>query len=100
MAVRDRSPTAPGAAGRHGGPRLPAGAGRRAAAAGGRAPGGGASTPDEPADLLAGAELLDEDDGRYVAGGGDWFRLHRVDADRALLVGCDLEDTETFFAAA
>ncbi|MFC6093400.1 hypothetical protein [Saccharothrix lopnurensis] len=55
--------------------------------------------PDELADLLAGAELLDERDGRYVAGGGDWFRLHRVDADHALLVGFDAEDTETFFAA-
>ena len=56
--------------------------------------------PDELADLLAGADLLDEHDGRYVAGGGDWFQLHRVDADRALLVGCDVEDTETFFGAA
>lgn len=56
--------------------------------------------PDELAGLLAGAELLDERDGRYVAGGGDWFQLHRVDADHALLVGCDVEDTETFFAAA
>ncbi|MBB4908724.1 hypothetical protein [Actinophytocola algeriensis] len=57
-------------------------------------------SPDELADLLAGAELLDECDGRYVAGGGDWFQLHRVDAEHALLVGCDVEDTETFFAAA
>jgi hypothetical protein len=56
--------------------------------------------PDELADLLAGADLLDEHDGRYVAGGGDWFQLHRVDADHALLVGCDVEDTETYFAAA
>jgi hypothetical protein len=56
--------------------------------------------PDELAGLLAGAELLDERDGRYVAGGGDWFQLHRVDADHALLVGNDVEDTETFFAAA
>lgn len=56
--------------------------------------------PDELADLLAGAELLDERDGRYVGGGGDWFQLHRVDADHALLVGCDVEDTETYFAAA
>ena len=56
--------------------------------------------PDLLADLLAGAELLDERDGRYVAGGGDWFQLHRVDAEHALLVGNDVEDTETFFAAA
>ncbi|HEY5784593.1 MAG TPA: hypothetical protein VIT65_07445 [Microlunatus sp.] len=57
--------------------------------------------PDELADLLAGAELLDEHDGRHVADGvGDWFRLHRVDADHALLVGCDVEDTETRFGAA
>lgn len=56
--------------------------------------------PDELAGLLAGAELLDERDGRYVAGGGDWFQLHRADADHALLVGCDVEDTETFFGAA
>jgi hypothetical protein len=56
--------------------------------------------PDELADLLAGAELLDESDGRYVAGGGDWFQLHRVDAEHALLVGYDVEDTETRFAAA
>jgi hypothetical protein len=62
--------------------------------------------PDELADQLAGAELLnerdehDEHDGRYVAGGGDWFQLHRLDAEHALLVGCDVEDTETFFAAA
>jgi hypothetical protein len=59
--------------------------------------------PDELADLLAGAELLDEHDelaGRYVAGGGDWFQLHREGADHALLVGCDVEDTETFFGAA
>jgi hypothetical protein len=57
-------------------------------------------TPDELADQLAGAELLDERDGRYVAGSGDWFQLHRVDADHALLVGNDIEDTETYFAAA
>ena len=57
--------------------------------------------PDELADLLAGAEFLDEHDGRYVAdGSGDWFQLHRVDADHALLVGWDAEDTETFFGAA
>lgn len=57
--------------------------------------------PDELAGLLAGADLLVEHDGRYVAdGSGDWFQLHRVDADRALLVGCDVEDTETFFGAA
>jgi hypothetical protein len=56
--------------------------------------------PDELADLLAGAESLDERDGRHVGGGGDWFQLHRVDADHALLVGCDVEDTETFFGAA
>jgi hypothetical protein len=56
--------------------------------------------PDKLAGLLAGAELLDERDGRHVAGGGDWFQLHRVDADHALLVGCDVEDTETFFGAA
>lgn len=56
--------------------------------------------PDELAGLLAGAELLDERDGRYVAGGGDWFRLHRLAADRALLVSCDVEDTESYFAAA
>ena len=56
--------------------------------------------PDELAARLAGAELLDEHDGRYVAGGGDWFQLHRLDADRALLVGRDVEDTETFFGAA
>ena len=56
--------------------------------------------PDELAELLAGAELLDEHDGRYVAGGGDWFQLHRVDAEHALLVGHDVEDTETFFGAA
>lgn len=56
--------------------------------------------PTELAALLAGAELLDERDGRYVAGGGDWFQLHHVDAEHALLVGCDVEDTETFFGAA
>ncbi|MGB3438652.1 MAG: hypothetical protein WBA97_07840 [Actinophytocola sp.] len=56
--------------------------------------------PDELAGLLAGAEPLDERDGRYVGPGGDWFQLHRVDADHALLVGNDVEDTETFFAAA
>ena len=57
--------------------------------------------PDELADLLAGAEFLDEHDGRFVAdGSGDWFQLHRVDADHALLVGWDAEDTETFFGAA
>lgn len=56
--------------------------------------------PDELAELLAGAELLDERDGRYEAGGGDWFQLHRVDAEHALLVGCDVEDTETRFGAA
>ena len=55
--------------------------------------------PAELADLLAGAEMLDELEGRYVAGGGDWFQLHHVDADHALLVGCDVEDTETFFGA-
>ena len=56
--------------------------------------------PDELAGLLAGAELLDEQDGRYVGGGGDWFQLHRVDAGHALLVGYDVEDTEAYFAAA
>ncbi|OLF09710.1 hypothetical protein BLA60_18140 [Actinophytocola xinjiangensis] len=55
--------------------------------------------PDELAARLAGADMLDEHHGRYVTGGGDWFQLHRLDADRALLVGCDVEDTETFFAA-
>jgi len=56
--------------------------------------------PDELADLLAGAEMLDEHDGRHVGPGGDWFQLHRADAEHALLVGNDIEDTETFFAAA
>ena len=57
--------------------------------------------PDELARLLANAEFLDARDGRYEAdGSGDWFQLHRVDADRALLVGFDVEDTETFFGAA
>jgi hypothetical protein len=57
--------------------------------------------PDELAGLLAGAELMYEHEGRYIAdGSGDWFQLHRVDADRALLVGFDVEDTETRFAAA
>ena len=57
--------------------------------------------PDELADLLSGADLLDEHDGRHVVDGvGDWFQLHRVDAGRALLVGCDVEDTETRFGAA
>ena len=56
--------------------------------------------PDELAGLLAGAEYLDEHDGRYVGAGGDWFQLHRVDAEHALLVGRDVEDTETFFGAA
>lgn len=56
--------------------------------------------PDELAGLLAGAEYLDERDGRYVSAGGDWFQLHRVDADHALFVSNDIEDTETYFAAA
>lgn len=56
--------------------------------------------PDELAGLLAGAEFLEERDGRYAGPGGDWFQLHRVDAERALLVGYDVEDTETYFAAA
>ena len=55
--------------------------------------------PDELAAQLADSELR-ERDGRYVAGGGDWFQLHRVDAEHALFVGCDVEDTETYFAAA
>jgi hypothetical protein len=55
--------------------------------------------PDELAGLLAGAELLDERDGRYAGPGGDWFQLHQIDAEHALLVGYDAEDTETFFAA-
>jgi hypothetical protein len=56
--------------------------------------------PDELAGLLAGAELRDEGNGRYSGYGGDWFQLHRVDADHALLVGNDIEDTESYFAAA
>jgi hypothetical protein len=56
--------------------------------------------PDELAELLAGADMLDEHGGRYVSGGGDWFQLHRVDAEHALLVGFDVDDTETRFAAA
>lgn len=56
--------------------------------------------PDELADLLAAAELLDPADGRYVSGGGDWFQLHRIDENHALLVVCDVEDTETYFGAA
>lgn len=56
--------------------------------------------PDELAGLLAGAESLEERDGRYAAASGDWFQLHRVDAEHALLVGNDVEDTETYFAAA
>ena len=49
---------------------------------------------------MDGAQLLDCGGGRYDTGGGDWFQLHRIDDDHALLVGYDSEDHETFFGAA
>ena len=61
---------------------------------------------DEPLPLAGGWtarewEWGDGESGRYVAdGSGDWFQLRRIDAEHALLVGWDAEDTETFFGAA